>query len=337
MNVKEAIHLIGHEKNLSSSQTEEVFENIFSAKCSGDEVREFLVSLSHKGETVQEILGAVHFLRRQGKRITCQSQNLVDCCGTGGDQKGTFNISTAAAFVLAGAGCHVAKHGNRAMSSKSGSADVLEALGVNISAPEEVVRRCADQIGIGFFFAPNYYPLLKNIASVRKSIPHRTLFNLLGPLLNPAGARRQLIGVFGKPQARLVVDVLKELGSESVVAVCAENGMDEFSLSCVNHVVQLEKGSVKEFDFDPRTSGYPFCREDDVKGGTARENAERLKLCLKGHSQPLDHTVHINAAWGLVAAGRATSFMDGLLMAQEAISNGRAYQKLEELVEMTNC
>lgn len=322
--------------NLSSDEMESVFSEIFSTKCSENDVRDFLVLLFQKGETFEEILGAARFLLKNGRSLTCQSRDIIDCCGTGGDQKNTFNFSTAVAFVLAGAGCVVAKHGNRAVSSKSGSADILKELGVNVEASDEVVKKCIDEVGIGFLYAPNFYPLLKQVAAVRKSISHRTIFNLLGPLLNPARAKKQLVGVYDKKYVPILAEVLKELGSESAIVVSSEDGMDEFSLTSHNNVSRLQNGKIQNLNFDPRESGYAFCTEKDLRGGTEQENAIRLKTCLKGHSQPLDHVVHINAAWGLMAAGRAQSFMDGLLLAQQAISSGRAFRKLEDLIEASH-
>lgn len=335
MTIQEAIHKINQKKNLTTSEMEFVFSTIFSDCCDENLVRTFLISLFAKGESKDEILGAVQFLRKNGKRVECHSPDLMDCCGTGGDQKNTFNISTAVSFVLAGAGCHVAKHGNRAISSQCGSADVLQAIGVNIEANAETMARCVDEIGIGFFFAPDYYPFLKKVGSIRRTIPHRTIFNLLGPLLNPAQAKRQLIGVYDSHFVPLVSAVLKELGSESAIVVSSDDGMDEFSLTANAHVSELKEGKIRNFSFDPRESGYSHCKPSDLLGGTAQQNAHRMRESLKGHSQPLDHVVHINAAWGLMAAGKANHFMEALLMAQDSISSGRAYEKLEALVEAT--
>lgn len=335
MRLAEAITKLAGGADLDALAAEAVFDSILAFPQDPEALKRFLVLLYHKGESVGEILGAVRSLRKSGRSIRCASTDLVDCCGTGGDQKGTFNISTAAAFVLAGAGCHVAKHGNRAMSSQSGSADVLAALGVRIDAPEDVVVRCIDEIGIGFLFAPNYYPLLATVAPVRRSLPHRTIFNILGPLLNPAGAKRQLIGVFDDRIAQILPAVLQGLGAERVVVVHAEDGTDEVSLSCNTNVHILNDNRITHETFDPRSVGYAYCPSADLKGGTAAENAARLKRTLAGDSHALDHAVHLNAAWGLVAAGRVFGIMDGLLMAQDAVSSGRAYAKLEALSEAT--
>lgn len=335
MRLVDAITVLKAGQDLSAPQTEAVFEGFLTYPFDTGELLSFLTLLYHKGESAGEILGAVRALRKSGRSVKCGSTDLVDCCGTGGDQKGTFNISTAAAFVLAGAGCHVAKHGNRAMSSQSGSADVLVALGVRIDTPEDVVVRCIDEIGIGFLFAPNYYPLLATVAPVRRSLPHRTIFNILGPLLNPAGAKRQLIGVFDDRIAQILPVVLQGLGAERVVVVHAEDGTDEVSLSCNTNVHILNDNRITHETFNPRATGYAYCPSEDLKGGTAAENAARLKRTLAGDSHALDHVVHLNAAWGLVAAGKVSGIMDGLLMAQDAISSGRAYAKLEALIEAT--
>jgi anthranilate phosphoribosyltransferase len=335
MDINKSIEHINEGNDLTADEITSVFAEIFTEKCSEQEIADFLVALYKKGESKDEILGAVRYLRSQGTRASCQSTDMIDCCGTGGDQKNTFNISTTVAFVLAGGGCHVAKHGNRAVSSNSGSADILSALGINILASKEVMADCIDEIGIGFLFAPQFYPLMKVVGPIRKKLGHRSIFNILGPLLNPAGAKKQLIGVFDGKLTRLFTEVLQELGSEKAVIVHSEDGLDEFSLTSNNQVSQLKEGAIQDFIFDPTESGYPYCELSDLSGDTPEKNAERLRQCLKGHSLPLDHTVHINAAWGFVAAGKADSFMDGLLLAQESISSGRAYQKLEELIKRT--
>lgn len=305
----------------------------------GDDVtdterRDFLIALHDKGETTDELVGAARFLRGTCVPVPEAEDDAVDCCGTGGDQKGTMNISTAVAFVLAGGGVKVAKHGNRAISSRSGSADVLAALGVATDHTPEAAARCLNGIGIAFLSAPSYYPVLKTVAAVRKSISHRTIFNLLGPLLNPMRAKRQLLGVFDAKFVPPMAAALSALGSHSAIVVSSNDGLDEFSLSDRAFAIRLASGRTEEFTFDPWVaSGYPRCSLDDLRGGTPEENATRLKKSLKGHSEPVDHVIHINAAWGFVVAGKAASFMDGLLLAQDSISSGRAYRKLEELAE----
>jgi len=321
--------------SLSADESFAAFKSLFEDNIGEETIRCFLASLHKKGETAQEVIGAVKYLRSQAVSVTAKSRDLVDCCGTGGDHKNTFNISTAVSFVLAGAGCTVAKHGNRAITSASGSADVLLALGVSLDLSPKQLGRCLDEVGVAFLFAPNHYPLLKSVASIRKSLPHRTIFNLLGPLLNPAGAKKQLIGLYDKTWCRPICEVLKALGSESVITVNSDDGSDEFTLMGPNHYAQLSGQGIVDGLFDPRATGYPSCCSEDLAGGTPEENAQRLRLVLKGHSLALDHTVHLNAAWGLIAAQKVTNVLDGFLMAQDAISSGRAYQKLEALVEFT--
>lgn len=336
MKLIEAIQKLEQKSHLSTQNMEDVMSDIFHHDVKDDDIRNFLILLSQKGETFEEILGAVHFLRKNGVQVTTGIDDLIDCCGTGGSQKGSFNISTAVAFVLAGGGCYVAKHGNRAVSSKSGSADVLKALGVNLTMSPEGAIECLKKTGITFLYAPEYYPILKKVAFVRKSIPHRTIFNLLGPLLNPCQAPYQLLGVYASEYVPILTKVLKEIGSQSAVVVSSLDGLDEFSLTDKAQVSQLKAGEIQSFVFDPwQESGYPKCDLKDLQGGTPEENANRMRKCLKGHSEPLDHVVHINAAWGFIACGRADSFMDGLLLAQQSISSGKAHQKLEEFVEMS--
>lgn len=333
--IKDAIELLKAQTSLSRQQSQEIFATLFNDAATDALITEFLIALYKKGETKDEVLGAIDFLKEQGETANCETKELIDCCGTGGDKKNTFNISTAVSFVLAGAGCSVAKHGNKAVSSQSGSADVLTALGIDVMTPKEKMVQAIDEIGIGFLFAPLFYPLMKKMGPIRKTIPHRTIFNILGPLLNPAQAQAQLVGVFSKNLTQLYAEVLKELGCHSAVIVHAENGMDEFSLSCNNHVVWLRDGQIESFVFDPRESGYDYCDESELIGGTSAQNAARLRQTLKGHSQAVDHVVHINAAWGLMAAGKAVDFKDGLLLAQDSVSSGRAYHKLEALAQFT--
>lgn len=335
MDLSTDIAQLQQKQDLPPQQMTAALRTIFSPNCADSSIRTFLVALHDKGETADEIFSAASFLREQSIRIEPTRPYLVDCCGTGGDQKNTFNISTAVAFVLAGAGCNVAKHGNRAVSSHCGSADVLEALGVQVRLSPDSCRKCIDEIGIGFLFAPDFHPILARVATVRKSIPHRTIFNLLGPLLNPAEVRRQLVGVYEARLAPVLTRVLEKLGSESAIVVAAENGMDEVSLTCNTNVSRLYDGCMTSEIFDPRSSGYTLCTESDLAGGNPQESATRLIQVLKGHSLPLDHAVHLNAAFGLMAAGKVTNFMDGLLTAQESIASGRAYQKLRDLIHLT--
>jgi anthranilate phosphoribosyltransferase len=320
--------------SLSAPEMESACAAFFDTGVADAERRDFLIALHDKGETADELVGAVRFLRGTCVPVAAAGNDVIDCCGTGGDQKGTMNISTAVAFVLAGGGVKVAKHGNRAVSSRSGSADVLTALGVATDLSPEAAEHSLKEVGIAFLSAPSYYPALKTVSAVRKSIPHRTIFNLLGPLLNPMRAKRQLLGVFDPKFVSPMAAALCALGSCAAIVMSSNDGLDEFSLSDQAFAIRLESGRTEEFVFDPwAASGYPRCSLDDLRGGTPEENAARLKKSLKGHSEPIDHVIHINSAWGFVVAGKASSFMDGLLLAQDSISSGRAYGKLEELAE----
>lgn len=329
------ILLLNQRQELSCEQMTKALELIFAGKVPVEQSRAFLIALHHKGESSIEILASVRYLRTQAITISIDRPYLLDCCGTGGDSKNTFNISTAVAFVLAGAGCTVAKHGNRAVSSACGSADVLEALGVSLHLTPELSKRCIEDVGIGFLFAPDFHPILAKVSAIRRSIPHRTIFNILGPLLNPAGVKQQLVGVYEKRLTALVAEGLCELGSTSVVAVHADDGTDEISLSSNTNISRLHNKCITHFVFDPRLSGYSYCKPQDCIGGDAKTNAQRLIHVLKGHSEPLDHLVHINAAWGMIAAQKTNDFMEGLLMAQESITSGAAFAKLENLIHFT--
>ena len=336
MSNPEFLQIVSQGKDLSEDQAFDALTAFLNDEISKEVFRNYLVALFKKGEVTAELVGTARALLQAGATLDSKWPDLVDTAGTGGDQKGTFNFSTATAFVLAGAGCHVAKHGNRAVTSKSGSADILQALGLKLDLNLEQVKTCLDEIGMAFLFAPQFYPIFAKVGPIRKSLEHRSIFNFMGPLLNPARAPYQLLGVYDRKFVRPMAEAALDLGSKSTVVVNSLDGMDEFSLTSKAHVCHVKDGSIKEFEFDPRESGYSFCDITDLKGGTPEENAERMKLTLKGHSMPLDHVVHVNAAWALVACEKAETFMDGLLMAQQSVSSGAAYHKLEELVEFTN-
>ncbi len=334
--MEEFILKIKNKENLSEAEMQQAMSQIFDSEVSEDLIEDFLVSLRDKKETVEEVKAAVLFLRDKAVKLPIQSEGAIDTCGTGGDGKHTFNISTASAFVVAGAGIPVAKHGNRAVSSKSGSADVLRSLGVNVDLAVEQVARCVDEVGIGFLFAPIYHQTLKKVASVRQKIGTKTIFNILGPLLNPAEARLQVVGVYDLRLLEIVAGVLKDLGSESVAVVHGKDGLDEVTLTDKTDICWLKEGSLQREVFDPKSVGYPLCDESDLRGGDSEENAARLRRVLKGHSEPLDHCVHLNAALAIQVSGKADDIKEALLMAQDSISSGRAYQKLEALIELSH-
>ena len=334
--IGEIIKQLKEGKSLNQKEAENIFSLMIHGKMHPQDVEAFLCALRDKGEVLDEVVGAVRVLKAKATSIHLRNPDAIDVCGTGGDQKGTFNISSAVAFVVAGAGVCVAKHGNRAVSSQSGSADILKALGVKLDLSSDAAARCIDEVGIGFLFAPQFHPVLRELAPIRKKIGTKTIFNLLGPLLNPASVKKQVVGVYSKNLLPLMVSVLKNLGSQSVGAVWGHDGLDELTLTGPSSLCFLHKGNIFEEIFDPKTVGYSYCKLSDLGGGTPDENAKRLKQVLKGHSMPLDHCVHLNAALALRVAGKASDMKEGLLLAQASISSGKAYQKLEELVEWTN-
>lgn len=308
---------------------------LFDGEFSEVQAISFLERLRDKGETADEILGVVNFLRSRMVFLDIPGLKLMDVCGTGGDAKNTFNISTAVAFVLAGAGIPVAKHGNRAVSSQSGSADVLKALGVNVESSPQQIIRCIREVGIGFLFAPSFHPILKNVAAIRKKIGTRTIFNIVGPLVNPTRPACQVVGVYSPDLLKPVAHVLKALGVTGVV-VHGEDGMDEVTLTGKTKLCWVKSGKISEETFDPAEVGYAPCTPESLQGGDAAANARRLRKTLKGHSEPIDHCVHLNAALGILTYGLAADFKDALLLVQESISSGKAFEKLERLIEISN-
>ncbi len=296
----------------------------------------FLTALRMKGESVSEIVGAARVMREKAVKIAVDSVGAVDTCGTGGDGADTFNISTAAAFVAAGAGATVAKHGNRAVSSQSGSADVLRHLGVNIEASPSIVEKCLREARIGFLFAPMMHDAMKHAAPVRKELGIRTLFNILGPLTNPAGAHAQVVGIYDKARLKSMALALRDLGSTGAFVVHGEDGLDEMTMTGSTFVCELHKGKVKEYEFDPRRYGFHLCKSEDLKGGTVQENADLIREILEGGGGPCQDVVVLNAAAALLAAGLVDSWEMGVTMADGAIECGAALKKLEMLVEVSN-
>jgi anthranilate phosphoribosyltransferase len=290
-----------------------------------------LTALRIKGETVEEIAGFATAMREHLVPVQPRRNTLVDTCGTGGDGKHTFNISTAAALVAAAMGIGVAKHGNRAVSSRSGSADVLEALGVNIALPPAAVAELIDRVGIGFLFAPQHHPAMKHAAPVRRQLGVRTVFNVLGPLTNPAGVKRQLLGVFSPDLTGVLCSVLRTLGAERVYVVHGLDGTDEVSITAETQVSALERGQVRTYRFAPEEAGLERAAPEAIAGGDAAHNAVRLRAILAGERGPLVDAVVLNAAFVAMAADRAGSPAEGVGQAREAIASGRAAELLEQL------
>jgi anthranilate phosphoribosyltransferase len=293
----------------------------------------FLMALRLRGETIAEIAGAARAMRAQALMIQAPP-DAIDTCGTGGDGSGSFNISTAAAFVIAACGVPVAKHGNRSLSSKSGSADVLAALGVTIEAPLAVIELAIAELGIGFLMAPRHHAATRQIGPTRAELGIRTLFNLLGPLCNPAGVKRQMVGVFGPQWVRPLAEVLRRLGSTACWVVHGD-GLDELTTTGINRVAALAGGAVSEFSLDAAELGLKRASRADLAGGTPDENAQMLRALFAGRAGPIRDVVLLNAAAALVMAGRTATLADGLALAAAAIDSGQAADKLARLVDLT--
>jgi anthranilate phosphoribosyltransferase len=329
--IKEAIAGLIQGQSLSAEEAAAVMAEIMDGEATPAQFGAFVTALRIKGETVEEIVGLARTMRARAVPVKV-SAPVVDTCGTGGDGAGTFNISTAAAFVAAGAGLTVAKHGNRAMSSKCGSADVLEALGVKIDLNAAQVQRCLEEVGISFMFAPVFHPAMKYAAAPRREIGIRTIFNVLGPLTNPAGARAQMLGVADRSLLEKMAAALQGLGCERAFVVHGADGLDEITVTGITHVAELKNGSVYNYTLSPEEMNLPAARPDSLSGGTAAENAETLLRIFRGTPGPRADAVIANAAAVLVAGGKAADLKQGVKMAEETINTGKAREKLERLV-----
>jgi len=332
--IKEAIDTLVSGQSLSMDEAARVMEEIMTGEATPAQFGAFVTALRLKGETVDEIAGLARVMRARAARVT-MSQPTVDTCGTGGDAFGTFNISTTAAFVVAGAGLNVAKHGNRAMTSQCGSADVLEALGVKIDLGPEGVRHCLEKVGIGFMFAPVFHPAMKYAVGPRREIGIRTVFNILGPLTNPAGAQSQVLGVSDRNLAPRMAEVLQRLGCRHVLVTHGEDGLDEISISDQSTIWELKGDSLSSYTITPEELGINRARIEDIKGGTASENAGMLRDVLMGKEGPRRDVVLLNAAAGLVAGDLSERLSEGVDLARKTIDSGRALQKLEEFIRVS--
>jgi len=335
MTIREAIDLIvSHGRSLSEDEAAAVMRDIMSGEATPAQVGAFLVALRLKGETVDEIVGMARVMREHALAVP-SVEAVVDTCGTGGDASGTFNVSTAAAFVVAAAGGRVAKHGNRAMTSACGSADVLEALGAKIDLGPEQVARCLREVGIGFMFAQAFHPAMKHVAGPRREIGVRTVFNVLGPLTNPAGAAHQLLGVARAELAPLLAEALGRLGARHALVVHGHGGLDELSLSGPSSVHELRDGRLREYAVSPEDVGLSPAPNEAVRGGSPEENAVALRGVLDGKAGPLRDITLLNAAAALVAADLAGDLKDGVARAARAIDSGAAREKLDAFVALT--
>jgi anthranilate phosphoribosyltransferase len=323
----------GDRLGVESART--AFDIMMSGDATPAQMGGFLMALRVRGETVEEITGGAMALRRRAVAVEAPA-GAIDTCGTGGDAKGTFNISTAAALIVAACGVPVAKHGNRAVSSHAGSADLLAALGVNIDADMALVRKCLWEAGIGFLMAPRHHGAMRHVAGTRVELGTRTIFNLLGPLSNPAGAKRQLLGVFAEHWVEPMAQVLKNLGSERVWVVHGFDGLDELSTTGPSFVGELKDGTVRAFQISPEDAGLPLAEPEDLKGGTAEENAAAMRGLLQGDTGPIRDIVLMNAAAALLVAGKVDDLKAGAATAGEAVDSGAAREVCDRLVAISN-
>jgi anthranilate phosphoribosyltransferase len=320
---------------LTREEAAGAFDRMMSGEATPSQMGGLLMALRVRGETVDEITGAVTTMRAKMLGVKAPA-DAVDVVGTGGDASGSFNISTCAAFIVAGAGVPVAKHGNRALSSKSGAADVLQALGVKIELDADQVGTCIRNAGIGFMFAPAHHPAMKNVGPTRVELGTRTIFNLLGPLSNPAGVRRQMIGTFSKHWVEPMAQVLKNLGSESIWVVHGSDGLDEITTAGPTSVAALENGVIRTFDITPEDAGLKRSKPDALRGGDAEQNAKALLDVLKGKLGPFRDVSVINAAAALIVAGKAKDLKQGATLATKSIDSGEAEGRLDRLIAVSN-
>ena len=332
--IKEAISQVISGKSLTMSEASQVMVEIMEGQVTPAQFGAFVTALRLKGETVEEIAGMAQTMRSKAIRVIID-EPVIDTCGTGGDNSATFNISTAAAFVVAGAGLKVAKHGNRAMSSKCGSADVLEALGVKIDLTAEQVQLCLKEIGIGFMFAPSFHPAMKFASAPRKEIGIRTVFNILGPLTNPAGAQAQVLGVADQSLVEKMAKVLQLLDCKHALVVHSEDGLDELTITGKTYICELSNNNLQNYSITPEEVGLPRANINDLKGGNAAENALLMRDILSGKTKHAMNAVLLNAAGALKAAERVETLADGVRFARGCIGTGRALEKLNGLIELT--
>jgi len=350
MNIKEAINKLVQWKDLTEAEAIEVMNEVMNGEATEAQIAAFITALRMKGETVEEITGCARVMRQFATPIPVRAEvsvdrddinidyeTIVDTCGTGGDRTRTFNISTATAFVVAAAGVLVAKHGNRSVSSACGSADVLEELGVKLDITPEKVGQCIRQIGIGFLFAPLLHSAMKYAIGPRRQIGIRTIFNILGPLTNPAGANVQVLGVYEEKLVKMLARVLKNLGTKQAMVVHGEGCIDEISLTGPTKIAQiLPDGRIKEYTIKPEDFGLKRTTIDDLRGGDARENARIIRAVLGGEPGPKQDVVALNAAAAFIVSNKAKDFSEGLLLAYQILKEKKALEKLEKLIALTN-
>jgi len=330
--IQDALQRLLDGRDLGRDGARSVMAEVMAGEATPAQIAGFLVALRAKGETADEIAGCAEAMRAHVLHVRPERDDLVDTAGTGGDGARTFNISTAAALVAAAAGAGVAKHGNRAVSSASGSADVLEALGFQLELPPERIARSIDELGFGFLFAPAHHPAMRHAASVRRELATRTVFNVLGPLTNPAGARSQVVGVYSEGLVRTIADVLASLGARRAFVVHGAHGIDELSPAGPNLVCEVVEGRVVERTIDPVELGVPRCDQAELAGGSPQQNAETIRDVFAGANGGRRSAILLNAAGAVAAGGLASDLREGLELAREALDSGAAGERLEQLV-----
>jgi anthranilate phosphoribosyltransferase len=334
--MKRALEKLAARHDLTREEASSAMCEIMEGRATEAQIGAFLFGLKLKGETSEELTGFVEIMRQKSVRIAVEDENAIDMCGTGGDRSGTFNISTVASFVTAGAGVTVAKHGNRSVSSSCGSADVLRALGVNIEVSPNIVEQCVNRIGIGFLFAPLFHPSMKFAAKPRSELGVKTCFNMLGPMTNPAGVSRQLVGTFDSQTLKLMADVFSNLRRKRIVLVSSDDGMDEVSLGAPTNVIELEENAVRKSYSLPSTSyGLAHVEREAIRGGSPAENAGIALGVLQGGQGAYRDTVIANSSMALMVAGKASSIYEGVALSAESIDSGKALSKLQQLREIT--
>lgn len=347
MTIIDAIKKTVSKQNLTAAEAETVLEQIMTGQCSDAQIAALLTALRMKGETVDELTGFAKVMRGKAAAVQpdrrasaaiggTERESLIDTCGTGGDVSGTFNVSTATAFVAAGAGVRVAKHGNRSISSQCGSMDVVEALGVKVDLPAERIAECIDQVGIGFLPAPLLHDAMKYVALARRQMGIRTIFNMLGPITNPANAEAQLIGVYAADLTETLAEVLSRLGTRRAIVVHGSDGMDEITITGDTRVTELKDGQIINYTLRPEDLGVTPATLAEIQGGNATENAAHIRNVLSGQPGARRDIVLLNAAAAIAVSNRASTLEQGMKMSKESIDNGNALAKLDRLIEFTN-
>ncbi|MGO1500188.1 MAG: anthranilate phosphoribosyltransferase [Marinobacter sp.] len=341
MHMKDALNRVAENLDMSREEMKHIMRTVMNGEATDAQIGALLMGLRTKSETVDEITGAVEVMRELVSGVTINAEPLVDIVGTGGDGANLFNVSSASAFVVAAAGGFVAKHGNRAVSSKSGSADLIEQAGINLNISPEQVARCVEEIGVGFMFAPAHHGAMKHAVGPRKEMGCRTLFNILGPMTNPAGVKRQLVGVFSKALCRPMAEVLQKLGSEHIMVVASKDGLDEISLASATHVAELKNGEIIEYDITPEDLGVKSQTLVGLSVDTAGESLSLIKAAFgRGHDEMAEKArdlIALNAGAAIYVAGLAPTAKMGVEMALDAMGSGLAAGKLSELADFSHC